>query len=177
VAQSDKPSTTRANRRATAPKSSARRSKTADSGRMNGSDARSRPGRRPETSVSGGSRRRGGNSNTPAGGVKTATDTLAGAGRNVRGPVLAAGAAAAVAAGAMLRRRLARKRHTVLGVRLPDLPVDGLVPSGGLDVKPIAKGISNAGKRIVKVSHQLAKLSDDVERVGKTAQKVGDSLT
>jgi hypothetical protein len=139
---------------------------------MNGSDARSRPGRRSETSASGGSRGRDSNSNTPAGGVNTATDTLVGASRNVRAPVLAAGAAAAVAAGALLRRRLAHQRRTVLGVRLP---VDGLVPSG-LDVKPIAKGISNAGKRIVKVSHQLAKLSDDVERVGKTAQKVGDSL-
>jgi hypothetical protein len=90
--------------------------------------------------------------------------------------VLAAGAVAAVAAGAMVRRRMARKRRTVLGVRLPDLPGDGLVPSGGLDVKPIAKGISRAGKRIVKVSHQLAKLSEDVERVGKTTKKVGDSL-
>jgi hypothetical protein len=143
---------------------------------MNGADARSRPGRRSETSASGSGRKRGGNSNTPAGGVERATDTFAVAARSVRGPVLAAGAATAVAASALLRRRLARKRRTVLGVRLPELPVDGFVPSGRLDVKPIAKGISNAGKRIVEVSHQLAKLSDDVERVGKTAQKVGDSL-
>ena len=107
----------------------------------------------------------------------TATDTLDDAARTVRRPMLAGGAAAAaVFAGALLRRQLTRKRRKVLGVHLPELHVDGLVPSGGLDVKPIAKGIKNAGKRIVKTSHQLAKLADDVERVGKTTQKVGDSL-
>jgi hypothetical protein len=89
-----------------------------------------------------------------------------------------AAAAAAVAGGALLKRQLAPKRPKVLGVPVP-VPrpkVDGLL-SGGLDLKPVAKGIANAGKRAAKTSQQLRKLSDEVEQVGKTAQKVGDSLS
>jgi hypothetical protein len=52
-----------------------------------------------------------------------------------------------------------------------------LAIGGGLDLKPIGKGISNTGKRVVRTSRQLPKLSDDLERVGKTTQKVGDSLS
>ena len=63
-------------------------------------------------------------------------------------------------------------------IELPKAPkVNGIVPSGGLDLKPVAKQISKAGKRVASTSQQLHKLSDDVERVGKTAQKVGDSLS
>jgi hypothetical protein len=92
--------------------------------------------------------------------------------------VLVTGATAAAAAGgALLKRRLTPKRRKVLGVRVPRPQLDGLLPSGGLDLTPIAKGISNAGKRVTKTSQQLAKLSDDVEQIGKTAQKMGDSLT
>jgi hypothetical protein len=86
-------------------------------------------------------------------------------------------AAAALAGGVLLKRQLAPKQRKVLGVPVPRPRLNGLVPSGGLDMKPIAKGISSAGKRASKTSMQLSKLSDDVERVGKTAQKVGDTLS
>jgi hypothetical protein len=110
--------------------------------------------------------------------VKKVASTLGSAARKARGPVLASGAtAAAVAGGALLKRQLTPRRRKVLGVSVPTPKLDGFVPSGGLDLKPIAKGISKGGKRVVRTSQQLAKLSDDVERVGKTAQKVGDSLS
>jgi len=99
--------------------------------------------------------------------------------RRARVPAIAGGAAAAAAAvagGALLKRRLAPKRRKVLGVPVPRPNIDGLL-SGGLDLKPVAKGIASAGKRAAKTSQQLRKLSDDVEQVGKTAQKVGDSLS
>ena len=96
--------------------------------------------------------------------------------RRVRVPVLAGAAAAAVAGGALVKRQLAPKRRKVLGVPVPRPKVDGLL-SGGLDLTPVAKGIANAGKRAAKTSQQLRKLSDDVEQAGKTAQKVGDSLS
>jgi hypothetical protein len=91
-------------------------------------------------------------------------------------PVIAGAAAAAVAGGALVRRQFAPKRRKVLGVTVPRPEVDGLL-SGGLDLKPVAKGIASAGKRVAKTSQQLRKLSDEVEQVGKTAQKVGDSLS
>ena len=91
-------------------------------------------------------------------------------------PVLAGAAAAAVAGGALVKRQLAPKRRKVLGVPVPRPKMDGLL-SGGLDLKPVAKGIANAGKRAATTSQQLRKLSDDVEQVGKTAKKVGDSLS
>jgi len=110
--------------------------------------------------------------------VKKVTGALAGATRKARGPVIAGGAtAAAVAGGALLKRQLTPKRRKVLGVRVPRPHLNGLVPSGGLDLKPIGKRVSKAGKRVVTTSQQLSKLSDDVERVGKSAQKVGDSLS
>ena len=99
--------------------------------------------------------------------------------RKARLPAIAGGAAAAAAAvagGKLLKRQLAPKRRKVLGVPVPRPNVDGLF-SGGLDLKPVAKGIASAGKRAAKTSQQLRKLSDDVEQVGKTAQKVGDSLS
>jgi hypothetical protein len=90
---------------------------------------------------------------------------------------VAGATAAAVAGGVLLKRRLAPKRHRVLGVPLPPVRLDGLIPSDGLDLKRIGKQVNKAGKRAVTASHQLSKLSDDVERVGKTAQKLGDSLS
>jgi hypothetical protein len=110
--------------------------------------------------------------------LKKVTGALVAATRKVRGPVLAGGVtAAAVAGGALLKRQLAPKRRKVLGVTLPTPNLDGLIPSGGLDFKPVAKRISSAGKRVTTTSQQIAKLSDEVERVGKTTQKVGDSLS
>jgi len=110
--------------------------------------------------------------------VKKVATTVGGAVRKARVPALATGATAvAVAGGALLKRQLTPKRRKILGVPVPSPHLNGSVPSPRLDVKPIAKGISNAGKRATKTSKQLAKLSDDVERVGKSAQKVGDSLT
>jgi hypothetical protein len=103
--------------------------------------------------------------------------------KKARVPVIAGGAAAAAAAvagGALLKRQLMPKRRKVLGVTLPKAPkLNGVMPSNGLDLslKPVAKQISKAGKRAASTSQQLHKLSDDVERVGKTAQKVGDSLS
>jgi hypothetical protein len=105
------------------------------------------------------------------------TSALARATRQARGPMLAGGAtAAAVAGGALLKRQLTPKRRKVLGLSLPTPHLDGLVRSGGLDLKPIGKRVTKAGKRVVTTSQQLSKLSDEVERVGRTAQKVGDSL-
>lgn len=106
------------------------------------------------------------------------TGALGSTAKKVRGPALAGGAAAAAAAGGLLLgRQLAPKRRKVLGVQLPkpkSLPkphLDGLVPSRkAVDLKPIAKRISEGGK-------QLSKLSGEVDRVAKTAQKVGDSLS
>jgi hypothetical protein len=63
-----------------------------------------------------------------------------------------------VAGGAILTRQLTRKR-------------------GGIDLKPVAKGIAGAGEQVAKTSKQLSKLSDDVEQVGKSTKKVGDSLS
>jgi hypothetical protein len=63
-----------------------------------------------------------------------------------------------VAGGAILTRQLTRKR-------------------GGIDLKPVAKGIAGAGEQVAKTSKQLSKLSDDVEQVGMSAKKVGDSLS
>ncbi|HMI72129.1 MAG TPA: hypothetical protein VK510_19180, partial [Solirubrobacteraceae bacterium] len=80
------------------------------------------------------------------------------------------------AGGALLKRQLTPKRRKVLGVPLPSPKIDGVF-SGGLDLKPVAKGIAKAGKRVASTSQQVSKLSDDVEQVGKTAQKVGDSLS
>jgi hypothetical protein len=106
---------------------------------------------------------------------------VTGAAKKARVPVVAGGAAAAAAAvagGALLKRQLVPKRRKVLGVTLPKAPkLNGVMPSNGLDLKPVAKQISKAGKRAASTSQQLHKLSDDVERVGKTAQKVGDSLS
>jgi hypothetical protein len=99
--------------------------------------------------------------------------------RKARVPVLAGGAAAAAAAvagGALLKRQLATKHRKVLGVPVPRPNIDGLL-SGGIDLKPVAKGIANAGKRVAKTSREVSKLSDEVEQVGKSAQKVGDSLS
>jgi hypothetical protein len=81
---------------------------------------------------------------------------------------LAGGAAAAgIAGGALLKRQLTPERRKVLGVSLPPKPkLNRLVPSGGLELKPIAKQVSKSGKRATKASAQLSKLSDDVERVG-----------
>ena len=69
----------------------------------------------------------------------------------------------------LLKRRRTPKRRKVLGVSVPD--------PGGLDLKPIAKQISKAGKRVASTSRQVGRLSDDAERVGKSTQKVGDSLS
>jgi hypothetical protein len=92
---------------------------------------------------------------------------IADAARKARGPALAAGATAAAFTGAaLLKRRLTpNKRRKVLGVS---------VAAGGAD---LAGWLSTAGKRVAKTSQELAKLSNDVEQVGKTAQKVGDSLS
>jgi hypothetical protein len=103
------------------------------------------------------------------------TGAISSASKKAAGPVLASGAAAAaVAGGALLKRQLAPKRHKVLGVTLPPPPK---LDAKKLDLKPLAKQISKAGKKVTATSEQLAKLSGDVERVGKTAQKVGDSLS
>jgi hypothetical protein len=106
------------------------------------------------------------------------TSALAGATRKARVPVLAGGAAAAaVAGGALLKRQIRPRRRTVLGMSLPRPHLDGLVPSGRIDLKPVAKQVSNAGKAVTATSQQLAKLSGDAERLGKSAQKFGDSLS
>ena len=92
--------------------------------------------------------------------------------------MLAGGAtAAAVAGAALLKRQLTPQHRKVLGVPVQTPHLDGLVPSGGFDLKAIGKGITKAGKHVVSTSRQLSKLSDDIERVGKSAQKLGDSLS
>jgi hypothetical protein len=102
---------------------------------------------------------------------------LASATRKARGPALAGSATAvAVAGGALLKRQLAPKRRKVLGVRVPTPHMNGLL-SGGLDLKPVGKQVSRAGKRVVTTSQQLSRLSDAILRVGKATEKVGDSLS
>ena len=111
--------------------------------------------RRSATKSSAGRRRAKATQASP---MKKATGAIERATRKVGGPMVAGGAAIAVAGGALLTRQLTRKR-------------------GGIDLKPVAKGISNAGERVAKTSQQLSKLSDDVEQVGKSTKKVGDSLS
>jgi hypothetical protein len=91
--------------------------------------------------------------------VNQVTTAIGNATRKVGGPVVAGGAAIAVAGGALLTRQLTRKR------------------GGGVDLKPVAKGISTAGERVANASQQLSKLSGDVEQVGKSTKKLGDSLS
>jgi hypothetical protein len=91
--------------------------------------------------------------------VKQVTGAIESATRKVGGPFVAGGAAIAVAGGALLTRQLTRKR------------------GGGIDLKPVAKGISSAGKRVANASQQVSKLSEDVEQVGNSTKKLGDSLS
>jgi hypothetical protein len=92
--------------------------------------------------------------------VKQVTTAIGNATRKVGGPVVAGGAAIAVAGGALITRQLARKRG-----------------GGGIDLKPVAKGISTAGERVANASQHVSKLSGDVEQVGKTTKNLGDSLS
>jgi hypothetical protein len=90
--------------------------------------------------------------------VRQVTGAIENATRKVGGPVVAGGAAIAVAGGALITRQLTRKR-------------------GGINLKPVAKGISSAGEQVAKTSQQLSKLTEDVEQVGKSTKNVGDSLS
>jgi hypothetical protein len=109
---------------------------------------------------------------------------------------------AGVAGGLLLGRKLMPKRRKVLGVPVPRLGLDELIPSGGLDLKPVAKSvskarkrgldglipsggldvksmaktISKAGKRVTKAGEQMSQLSGDVQRAGQTAQRVADTI-
>ena len=133
---------------------------------------------RSGTAESPRSRDRSGRSGTDDGRAGTTTGTPETAGRKVRRPVLAgAAAAAAIAGGAALKRQLAPRRRRVLGVSMPALRLDELVPSDGPDLKRIAKRVATAGKLVVTTSRRLSKLSDELERVGKATQKLGDSLS
>src|ERR671933_1421915 len=131
------------------------------------SDERSRAatrGPRSGTATSrGGDRDRNGRSRVDDRHARTTTAAPEKAGRKVRRPVLAgAAAAAAIAGGAALKRQLSPRRRSVLGVSIPALRLDELVPSDGPDLKRIGKRVANAGKRVVTTSRQLSKLSDDL---------------
>jgi len=109
--------------------------------------------------------------------VTKAAGTVAGATKKARGPLLAAGAAAAAAAGGAMLKRRSSQRPKVLGVSTPKLSMDGLPSPRRLDLKPIGKQVSRAGEAVVDVSRRVSKLSDDAERVGKTAQRLGDKIS
>ena len=110
--------------------------------------------------------------------VEPATGARGTAARKVKGPVLAAVAAAAsVAGGVLLKRQIARPRRKTRSALVPALSVDGLVRSSRRDLKPIGKRISKAGKRIAKAGEQAGRLADDVQRAGKSAERLGKSLS
>jgi hypothetical protein len=178
-----KSSGSRSSRSASASKSTPSRAASSGNGRAGGSGANrkrtttSASRKRSTSRASGSQQRTSRQSPNGSGPVSKVTGAVTGAAKKARVPVIAGGAAAAaVAGGALLKRQLTPKRRKVLGVSLPSPKIDGVL-SGGFDLKPVAKQISKAGKRAATTSQQLHKLSDDVERVGKTAQKVGDSLS
>ena len=167
TASASRPKTASASSRSKTASASSR-SKTASAGRSKAT-SRSNGSRASRASASPA---RAGNSSNGSGAVQRLSHAVGTATRKARVPMIAGGAtAAAVAGGALLKRQLAPKRRKVLGVSVPKPKLDSL------DLKPIAKQIANAGKRVTTTSEQLSKLSGDVERVGKTAQKVGDSLS
>lgn len=167
-----------ASSRSKASGSGASRSKAASGSGASRSKAAGRSGFSRTTSASSRSRtsaparRKGASASNGSGALQKVTGIVGTATRKAKVPVIAGGAtAAAVAGGALLIRQLTPKRRKVLGVPLPAPKLDGI------GLKPIAKQISKAGKRATSTSEQLAKLSGDVQRVGKTAEKMGDSLS
>ena len=85
----------------------------------------------------------------------------------VKGPAVAAGAAAAgVAGGLLLNGRL--KRKTVLGV-----PVPRALSKSHLDVKSIAKTVGEASQTFAKTSKTVSK---DLEHAGDQAERIGKIL-
>jgi hypothetical protein len=171
-ASASKPSASRAARSGSSRSGSSANGATANRKRASTSASRKRSTSKTSASQRSAANRSANGSGTLAKAAGAVTSTA----RRIRVPVLAGGAAVAVAGGALVKRQLAPKRRKVLGVTVPRPKMDGLL-SGGLDLKPVAKGIASAGTRAAKTSQQLRKLSDDVERVGKTAQKMGDSLS
>jgi hypothetical protein len=123
---------------------------------------------RNRRTTGGGSRSRARSSQAQSNGTMDKVKSAA----KVVGPMAAS--AAAFTGGALLKQKLMPKRRKVLGMTLPTTPK---LNGGKLDFKPVGKQLSKAGKRAASVSEQLAKLSGDVERAGRTAQKVGDSLS
>lgn len=83
------------------------------------------------------------------------------------------GVVAGIAGGILLGHRLVPQRRKVLGVRLGK----GAFTGHGFDLKPTAKQVSNAGKRMTSVSGQLIRFGDDLQSVGRAAQRVGDSFS
>jgi hypothetical protein len=84
----------------------------------------------------------------------------------VKGPAVAAGAAAAgVAGGLLLNGRL--KRKTVLGVPVPR------ALTKGVDVKSIAKTVGEASQSIAKTTKIVSK---DLEQAGDQAERIGKIL-
>jgi len=77
--------------------------------------------------------------------------------------------AAAFTGGALLKQKLMPKRRKVLGMSMPAKPKVG--------AKPMGKQLSKAGRQAATVGQRLGRLSGDVERAGRTAQRVGDSMS
>lgn len=92
--------------------------------------------------------------------------------------VIAGGAAAAAlaAGGALIKHQLAPKKRKVLGVPLPTPKLNGLSPAKSLNMKNVGKQIAKAGERMTDSSKELSKFSDRVERAGKSAQQLGETL-
>ena len=77
----------------------------------------------------------------------------------------------------MLKRQRSSKRRKALGVSAPKLNLDGVASRRGLDLKPIGKQVARAGELVETTSRRVSKLSGDAERVGRTAKKLGDSIS
>ncbi len=103
--------------------------------------------------------------------VGQALGTAKQAATKVKGPALAAGAAAVgVAGGLALKGRM--RRRTVLGVPMPrSLGKAGL---SDLDVKSVAKTVGEASQRFGKTSKAVSR---DMERAGEQAERIGKILS
>ena len=154
-----------------ASRSSANRSKSTSSSRTGRSSASRPPSNRTARAKRSGAA-------APTSSRPGTSKKAAGASRNVRGPLLAAGVAAAAAVGGgVLKRQRSSKSRKVLGVSAPKLNLDGVVSPRGLDLKPIGKQVARAGEFIVTASRRVSQLSGDAERVGRSAKKLGDSIS